>query len=130
MHNSLQSPEHPQGLPAAVVIEHVVIRGTEHGDDGEDALRRAEDQLLHRGAALQLDEVQAASGGRAQPCLAISGASAVPARHESEKSMTLRSDLSERSGSRARASKNRFRSSLVDFDLPTEFSRLHYSQWL
>lgn len=62
-----------------MVIEHVVVVRAEHGDDGEHPLSRARDELLHGGASLQLDEVEAAAGRRAQPDLTVACAGAVPA---------------------------------------------------
>lgn len=40
-----------------MIVEHVVIRGAEHGDDGEDSFSSSGDERLDRGASLQLDEV-------------------------------------------------------------------------
>lgn len=74
-------PEHSESLPPAVVVEHVLIGGAEHGDDGEDALRRPGDKGLDGGASLQLDQVEAPPRGSAEAYLAISSAGTVPARN-------------------------------------------------
>lgn len=45
-------PKNPQSLPPTVVVEHVLISGTEHGDDGEDTFSRPVYQLLDRRSSL------------------------------------------------------------------------------
>lgn len=67
-----------------MIVENILICRTKHSDDGEDTFSSPVDQLLDRGASLQLDEVQASSRGSTETNLAISSASAVPARDESE----------------------------------------------
>lgn len=66
-----------------MVVEHVLVSGTEHCDDGEHPLSGPRDQGLHGGASLQLDQVQPPSRGGAEADLTILGASPVPAWNKS-----------------------------------------------
>ena len=49
------SPEHPDGLPPTVIVQHVFISSREHANHGEHALRHPRNERLHGGPVAQFE---------------------------------------------------------------------------
>jgi hypothetical protein len=60
-HDSIRDPEDPQGFPATVVVEDILVGLVELADDVEDTLGDLGDEGPHNSAVSEVEDVEATS---------------------------------------------------------------------
>ena len=77
-HDPVRDPEDPERLPAAVVVEDVLVGLVELADDVEDALGDLGNEGPHDGPVPEVQDVQAAPGRSVDAVTPVLGAVAAP----------------------------------------------------